>query len=61
MILLDALGSPHVDGGTCLTHVPDAAAERAITRLMPPLPARPQSVPPVLTRPSSAVESVRAF
>jgi 3-dehydroquinate synthase/2-deoxy-scyllo-inosose synthase len=53
MILLDALGSPHVDGCTCLTHVPDAAAERAITRLMPPLPARPQSVPPVLTRPSS--------
>jgi len=41
MILLDGLGSPHQDGGTCLTHVPDPAAERAITRLMPPLPARP--------------------
>jgi len=43
MILLDGLGSPHLDGGTCLTHVPDPAAERAITRLMPPLPARPQA------------------
>ena len=43
MILLNGLGSPHLDGGTCLTHVPDLAAERAITRLMPPLPARPQA------------------
>jgi 3-dehydroquinate synthase/2-deoxy-scyllo-inosose synthase len=42
MILLDALGTPHLDGGTCLTHVPDPSAERAINQLMPPLPARPR-------------------
>ena len=42
MILLDALGSVHLDGGTCLTHVPDLTAARAITQLMPPLPARPR-------------------
>jgi 3-dehydroquinate synthase/2-deoxy-scyllo-inosose synthase len=42
MILLDALGTPHLDGGTCLTHVPDPTAERAISQLMPPLPARPR-------------------
>jgi 3-dehydroquinate synthase/2-deoxy-scyllo-inosose synthase len=40
MILLDKLGSPHLEDGTRLTHVPDRVIERAITHLMPPLPAR---------------------
>ena len=42
MILLDRLGSLHADGGAYLTHVPDRTAARAITSLMPPLPARPR-------------------
>jgi 3-dehydroquinate synthase/2-deoxy-scyllo-inosose synthase len=43
MILLDGLGSPHLDSGSYLTQVPDLAVIRAVTRLMPPLPARPQA------------------
>jgi 3-dehydroquinate synthase/2-deoxy-scyllo-inosose synthase len=42
MVLLDRLGSPHLDGGTCLTLVPDRTAARAITGVMPPLPAKPR-------------------
>ena len=42
MVLLDRLGSPHSDGGTCLTHVPDRTLARAITGVMPPLPAKPR-------------------
>ncbi len=41
MILLDGLGTPHREGGTCLTHVPDRTAARAITGVLPPLPPRP--------------------
>jgi 3-dehydroquinate synthase/2-deoxy-scyllo-inosose synthase len=43
MILLDRLGSLHAEGGTYLTQVPDRIAARAITSLMPALPARPAS------------------
>jgi 3-dehydroquinate synthase/2-deoxy-scyllo-inosose synthase len=43
MVLLDGLGAPHPDGGTCLTRVPDPVVARAVARLMPPLPARPQA------------------
>ena len=42
MVLLDRLGSPHRDAGTYATCVPDRTAARAITGLMPPLPARPR-------------------
>jgi 3-dehydroquinate synthetase len=43
MVLLDGLGSPHLDGGTCLTNVPDRTAARALASVMPPLPARPRA------------------
>jgi 3-dehydroquinate synthase/2-deoxy-scyllo-inosose synthase len=42
MVLLDRLGSPRLDGGTCLSLVPDRTAARAITSVMPPLPAKPR-------------------
>jgi 3-dehydroquinate synthetase len=42
MVLLDRLGSLHSAGGSCRTHVPDRIAARAITSVMPPLPARPR-------------------
>jgi 3-dehydroquinate synthetase len=41
MVLLDRLGSPRPAGGTYRSHVPDRTTARAITSLMPPLPARP--------------------
>jgi 3-dehydroquinate synthetase len=43
MVLLDRLGSPHRAGGTCFASVPDRTAARAITGVMPPLPARPRA------------------
>ena len=42
MVLLDGLGSPHADGAAYLARVPDRTAARAVTSLMPPLPARPR-------------------
>jgi hypothetical protein len=42
MVLLDKLGSLHLDRGNYLTRVPDRSAERAITGLLPALPARPR-------------------
>lgn len=42
MVLLDRPGSLHLDRGSYLTRVPDRTAARAITSLLPPLPARPR-------------------
>jgi 3-dehydroquinate synthase/2-deoxy-scyllo-inosose synthase len=44
MVLLDRLGSLHRDRGSYLSHVPDRAVARAVTGLLPPLPARPRIV-----------------
>ena len=42
MVLLDKLGSLHLDRGNYVTRVPDRTVDRAITGLLPPLPARPR-------------------
>jgi 3-dehydroquinate synthetase len=42
MVLLDRLGVQHLDRGHYLTRVPDRTTARAISGLMPPLPARPR-------------------